>query len=79
MALSRKHYNAIAAIFKENMEGIEQIRNLPVAISHRHRRDLETREATLCSVAESLAYYFKSDNPNFDFNRFSKAVGCGGD
>ena len=63
MALSRKHYNAIADIFRS-------------ATDWQARRGSDMLPATPCEMAEDLAAYFKRDNPRFDFNRFMQAAGC---
>lgn len=69
MTLSRKHYQAVADIFRAVNEDND---NLPA-----HGCDPQftngRREAT-DALLDCLSAYFRSDNPNFDPDRFRKAA-----
>lgn len=61
MAMSKKHYEAIASNFRHHVEH--------VVASFTNEKDL------LRSLAESMAADFAHDNPQFDTKRFIKACG----
>jgi hypothetical protein len=64
MAMSRKHYEAIAADIKRRFK----------LIPDPDGRDQELA-GQLFGVANDLADLFEADNPNFDRGRFLKACG----
>lgn len=59
MALSRKHYEAIAGILREQHGGDPNTHDYLV----------------MYDTASDLASYFATENPNFDRERFLKAAG----
>jgi hypothetical protein len=62
MALSKKHYIAIAKVMRENRESYSSSWDPNL---FRANRD----------IANALAHYFTSDNHRFDGERFLKACG----
>ena len=65
MALSRKHYEAVAELLAKNARFFEGAPDM---------YGLGKREA-LDDVTNDLADYFASENPYFDRERFLKAAG----
>lgn len=72
MALSRKHYTAIADTFKRHRATPDMFEQSSKA----GREFYSAQNTTLKVVAEALADYFKLDNPNFDRGRFLRACGA---
>ena len=69
MALSRKHFEAVARILESNNAPVED--STPGFIEGWEAG----REAMRRDVANDLADYFATENPNFDRQRFLKACG----
>lgn len=65
MAMSRKHYEAVAEILAKNARFYEGAPDM---------YGLGKREA-LVELTWDLAEYFTTENPNFDRQRFLKAAG----
>jgi len=90
MALSRKHYNAIAFIFSRQTEELKKRIERTGYVDEPDKVifDDEERRASerygvyvlekhrLCNMAWEMGEYFVRDNPNFDSDRFMKAAGC---
>ena len=72
MALSRKHYEAIAAILASNNFGTDP-ENMALGFDNGHATG---RAEMLESIANDLADYFAAESPNFDRERFLKAAGA---
>ena len=71
MALSRKHYEAIAAILASNNFGTD-----PETMALGFDNGYATGRAEMLeSIANDLADYVATDNPNFNRERFLKAAG----
>ena len=71
MALSRKHYVAIAGILKERIQLLKRQ-------EERGYEDSDERVEEVCTLADEFTYYFQQDNPRFEKNRFMRAAGCWG-
>ena len=59
MMMTRKDYVAIAALIKHQRESAERD-DIQLGVEY---------------IADSLAHFFKTDNPRFDRERFLKACG----
>lgn len=64
MALSRKHYQAIAAILKKHDGDAAEEGEYPASAKEYMRLD----------IAAALALYLEEESPNFDKERFLKAA-----
>lgn len=64
--MSKRDYEAIAAIIKARRDGAEQVTN----------RDIRfTTAFTAAGVAREMADHFSATNPRFDRDKFLKACG----
>lgn len=66
--MTRKHYNAIAAMFRAKLQGTAQDNSAPWQYQ-------EGRRSGLVAAAVELANIFARDNSAFDRWRFLKACG----
>jgi hypothetical protein len=76
MALTRKHFNAMADIFSKRMEFHERAQ-----LSMRFKVDIDNAIDTqyeICTLAFDLGTYFQEINPNFDTKRWVEAIDCRG-
>ena len=68
MALSRKHYNAIAEILSYEFDDADYY--------YKMKKHTEIARNKVCDVTKELSRYFLQDNPRFSKVRFITAVGC---
>ncbi len=71
MALSRKHFEAIAGILNKTRPTLEG----QAEREDTQRAWIDGQRSATMSVALQLANYFSTENPNFDRQRFLKAAG----
>ena len=71
MALSRKHYEAVAGILADNWEDVPPGAEDDEAIAWDVGNNAAVEE-----IARRLAEYFATENPNFNRERFLKAAGA---
>ena len=65
MSLSRKHYQAIADLIKDQMVLSQPLTD----------QQSDAAAIAVSDLAIQLSHYFKADNSNFDRFRFLKACG----
>jgi hypothetical protein len=75
MALTRKHFNAMADIFSKRMKFYETVRRKGSA---RDRDSASDAQYEICTLAFDLGTYFQEINPNFDTKRWVNAMDCRG-
>ena len=68
MAMSRKHYNPIAATLNRHYRSAKENPFEP-------ERARDYAALVVALVARDLAEIFEKDNPDFDFDRFMEAAG----
>jgi hypothetical protein len=68
MAMSRKHYNAVASVLSGQLTG-------PAPLTASWDVERQTERRVIENVARGLSNLFADDNPNFDRERFLAACG----
>lgn len=68
--MTKKHFEAIAALFSEAMEDMTDY-------SHKDTGYIIGRAAGIEAMAEEMADYFALINPNFNRDKFLDACGMG--
>jgi len=66
MAMTRKHYQAIA-------EALGEVHAIELAFSYKSNPKLAL-EGAITGIADRLGSIFEADNPNFDWDRFKSAI-----
>ena len=66
MAMTRKHYQAIA-------EALGEVHAIELAFSYKSNPKL-VLEGAITGIADRLGSIFEADNPNFDWDKFNLAI-----
>ena len=75
MALTRKHFNAMADIFSKRMKFYDRVRSRGTKRDRGFANDVQ---GEICNIAFDLGTYFQEINPNFDTKRWVNAMDCRG-